>query len=180
MLKNMAALNDVILKMAGNIDILTTELEEIKNENKNLKKIYSEPRDENKNAISKAPVTNTLTQSCTNLVTSALIVKTSDKASISNKRVKIAKVSADVSLNRTRETTNVALVMNFKSKINMEKANRAIDDYIETTTRIRYIYMQKIMLTNVNLLDEDAHDDGDDDNDDGNDDRERFKERIID
>ena len=55
--KYMVALNDVIQKPAGNIDCLTTELKlmtsemkQIKDANKELRKICAELREENTNA----------------------------------------------------------------------------------------------------------------------------------
>ena len=71
---------DVIHKLTGNIDnlekemkLMTTEMKQIKDENKELKKICSEIRDENMNARGKMPATNTQTPSYANVAKNALI-----------------------------------------------------------------------------------------------------------
>ena len=178
--------NDVIHKLTGNIDnlvrdmkLMTAEMKQIKDENKKLKKIYSELRDENNNAKSKMPATNAQTLSCANAAKNALIVKTADSGNLTEKRAKIVEAFSDVPIDKTRETTNGALIMNIKDKANMEKAKNAIDDVdnIEKTTKIGNTYVSKIMLTYVSVTNED------DDDDDGNDvvdnSRDRFKVRII-
>ena len=183
MQKYIASQNDVIHKLAGNIDILTTEIKrmtaemkQIKVENKELRKICSELRDKNKTAKSKMPMANARTQSYANVAKNALIVKAADKSSITEKRVKIARALADAPIDRKRETTNGALVMNFKSKANMEKPKKVTDDdNIETIIKVGNTYVLKIKLTYMSLLNEDEDED-DDDDDDG---RERFKEKII-
>ena len=94
---------------------------------------------------------------------------------------------ATVPIDITRETTNGALIMNFKDKANMETAKKAIDDAdnIETTTKIGNTYAPKIMLTYVSLTNEDDDDDddvdvdGNDETDDDDNGRDRFKMRII-
>ena len=111
-------------------------------------------------------------------------MKTADSGNITEKRVKIAKALSNVPIDKTRETTNGALIMNFKDKANMEKAKKVIDDAdnIETTTKIGNTYAPKIMLTYVSLMneDDDADDaDGDDENDDVDNSRDKFKVRII-
>ena len=110
----------------------------MKEENKELKKVCSEIQDENMNARGKMPATNTQTPSYANVAKNALIVKSADSGNITEKRVKIAKALFDVPIDKTRETTNGALVMNFRDKTNMEKAKKAIDDAdsIGTTTKI--------------------------------------------
>ena len=70
----------------------------------------------------------TRTLSYASVAKNALIVKAADNKGITKKRAKIAKALADVPIDKTRETTNGALIMNFKSKANMEKAKKAIDD----------------------------------------------------
>ena len=88
------------------------------------------------------PMANAQTLSYANVAKNALIVKAADSKSITEKSVKIAQALADVPLDRTRETTNGALVMNFKSKANMEKAKKAIDDdNIKTTTKVGNTYL---------------------------------------
>ena len=72
------------------------------------------------------PMTNAQTQSYANVFKNALIVKTTDSTSISDKRVKIAKALADVPADRTKETVNGALFMNLKNKVNMEKPKRKL------------------------------------------------------
>ena len=69
---------------------------------------------------SKTPMNNAQIQSYANVAKNALIVKAVDNTSITEKRVKIAKALANVPIDRTRETTNGALVMNFKHKANMK------------------------------------------------------------
>ena len=130
------------------------------------------------------PATNAQTPSYANAAKNALIVKTADSGNITEKRAKIAKALSDVPIDKTRETTNGALIMNFKDKENMEKAKKAIDDAdnIETTTKIGNTYAPKIMLTYVSLTNEDDDDDNNDDNDENDDDdnsKDRFKVRII-
>ena len=150
-----------------------------------LKKICSELQDENKNAKSKIPATNAQTLNYASVAKNALTVKAADSESITEKRVKIAKALADIPIDKTRETTNGAIIMNFKSKANIKKAKKVIDDddNIETTTKIGNTYAPKIMLKYVCLLNEDEDEDEDDDDDDDNnyDDgsRDRFKVRII-
>ena len=152
--------------------LMTTDMKQIKDENKELKKICSEIRYENMNARSKMPATNAQTPSYANVAKNALIVKSTDSGNITKKKVKFAKVLSDVPIDKTRETTNGALVMNFRDKANMEKAKKAIDDAdnIGTTTKIVNTYAPTIMLTYVNLMKED-----DDDADTSN----KFKTRII-
>ena len=101
--------------------LMTTEMKQIKDENKKLKKICSEIRDENMNARSKMPATNTQTPSYANIAKNALIVKSADRGNITEKKEKIAKALSDVPIDKTRETTNGALIMNFRDKTNMEK-----------------------------------------------------------
>ena len=158
MQRHLATQNDLIHKQTGNTDnleremkLMTAQMKQIKEENKELKKICSELRDENKNAKSKMPATNAQTPNYANVAKNAVIVKTADSESITDKRAKIAKALSDVPIDKTRETTNVALITNFKNKANMEKAKKAIDDVdnIETTTKIGYTYALKIMLTYV-------------------------------
>ena len=117
---------------------MAAEMKQIKDENKELKKICSELRNENKNAKSRMPATNSQTPSYANVAKNALIVKAADSESITKKRKKIAKALSDVPIDKTRETTNGALIMNFKDKANMEKAKKVIDDAgnTETTTKI--------------------------------------------
>ena len=171
---------NVIHKLTGNIDnleremkLMTVELKQIKDENKELKKICSELWDEN-NARGKMPATNAQASSYANATKNALIVKTADSGYITEKRAKIAKALADVPIDKTRETTNGAVIMNFTDKANLVKAKKAIDDAdnIETTTKIGNAYAPRIMLTYVSLTNED---DDDDENS-----RDRFKMRIID
>ena len=154
--------------------LMTTVMKQIKDENKELKKICSEIRDEIMNARSKMPATNTQTPSYANVTKNVLIVKSADSGNIT-KKVKIAKALADVPIDKTRETTNGALVMNFRDKTNMEKAKKAIDDAdnIGTTTKIGNTYAPRIMLTYMNLTKEDDADDDDADT------RDKFKMRII-
>ena len=66
--------DQLIHKLTGNIDnlnkemkLMTTEMKQIKDENKGLKKICSEIRDENMNARSRMPATNTRTPSYANM-----------------------------------------------------------------------------------------------------------------
>ena len=131
------------------------------------------------------PATNAKTLNYANSAKNALIVKTADIGNITEKRAKIAKSLSDVLIDKTRDTTNGELIMNFKDKANMEKSKKAIDDAdnIETTTKIGNTYAPKIMLTYVSLTNEDDDDDDDvDDNDENDDDdngRDRFKMRII-
>ena len=175
---------DLIHKLTGNIDnlnkemkLMTAEMKLIKDENKGLKKICSEIRDENMNAKSRMPATNTQTPSYANIAKNALIVKSADNGSITEKKVQIAKALSEVPIDKTRETTNGALIMNFRDKTNMEKAKKAIDDAsnnIGTTTKIGNTYAPRIMLTYMNL----TKDDDDTDVDDA-DTRDRCKKRII-
>ena len=155
---------------------MTAEMKQIKDENKlGLKKICSEIRDENMNAKSRMPTTNTQTPSYANIAKNALIVKSADNGSITEKKVRIAKALSEAPIDKTRETTNGVLIMNFKDKTNMEKAKKAIDDdasNIGTTTKIGNTYAPRIMLTYMNLT-------KDDDDDDGADTRDKFKMRII-
>ena len=68
-----------------------------------------------------------------------------------------AKALSEVPIDKTRETTNGALIMNFRDKTNMEKAKKAIDDAsnIGTTTKIGNTYIPRIMLTYMNLTKDD-------------------------
>ena len=93
---------DVMHKLTGNIDnlekemkLMTTEMKQIKDVNKELKKICSEIRDENMNARGKMPATNKQTPSYANVAKSALIVKSADSRNIT-KKVKITKELSDV------------------------------------------------------------------------------------
>ena len=152
---------DHIHKLTDNMDnvnkemkLMTAEMKLIKDENKGLKKICSEIRDENMNAKSGIPATNTQTPSYANIAKNALIVKSADSGSITEKKVQIAKALSEVPIDKTRETTNGALIMNFRDKTNMEKAKKAIDDAsnnIGTTTKIGNTYAPRIMLTYMNL-----------------------------
>ena len=157
---------------------MTAEMKQIKDENKGLKKICSEIRDENMNAKSRMPATNTQTPSYANIAKNVLIVKSADNGSITEKKVQIAKALSEVPIDKT---TNGALIMNFRDKTNMEKAKKAIDDAsnnIGTTTKIGNTYAPRIMLTYMNLTkDDDDDDDGADD--DGANTRDKFKMRII-
>ena len=178
---------DLIHKLTGNIDnlnkemkLMTAEMKLIKDENKGLKKICSEIRDENMNAKSRVPATNTQTPSYANIAKNELIVKSADNGGITEKKVQIAKALSEVPIDKTRETTNGALIMNFRDKTNMEKAKKAIDDAsnnIGMTTKIGNTYAPRIMLTYMNL----TKDDGDDDDADVDDadTRDIFKKRII-
>ena len=178
--KLFVAQRDLIHKLTGNIDnlnkemkLMTAEMKLIKDENKGLKKICSEIQDENMNAKSRMPATNTQTPSYANIAKNALIVKSADNGSITEKKAKIAKALSEVPIDKTRETTNGALIMNFRDKTNMEKAKKAIDDdasNIGTTTKIGNTYAPRIMLTYMNLTKDD---------DDGADTRDKFKMRII-
>ena len=85
----LAAQNDVILRLTGNIDLLknemkqmTTEMKQIKDENKELKKICSDLRDDNKNAKSKTPATNAQTLSYASTAKNALITTAAESESI--------------------------------------------------------------------------------------------------
>ena len=78
--------------------LMTIEMKQIKDENKELKKICSELLDENKNARGKMPATNAQTPSYANTAKNALIVKTADSGNITEKRAKIAKALSDVQL----------------------------------------------------------------------------------
>ena len=180
--KLFAAQRDLIHILTGNIDnlnkemkLMTTEIKQIKDENKGLKKICSEIRDENMNARGRMPTTNSQTPSYANIAKNALIVKSADSGSITEKKVRIAKALSDVPIDKTRETTNGVLIMNFRDKTNMEKAKKAIDDAdnMGTTTEIGNTYAPRIMLTYMNLTKEDDDDDDDDDA------RDRLKTRII-
>ena len=53
-------------------------------------------------------------------------MKSADSGSITEKKVRIAKALSDVGLpiDKTRETTNGVLIMNFRDKTNMEKAKK--------------------------------------------------------
>ena len=64
------------------------------------------------------PATNTQTPSYANIAKNALIVKSADSGSITEKNVKIAKALSDVPVDKTRETTNGVLIMNFGDKTN--------------------------------------------------------------
>ena len=101
-------------------------------------------------------------------------MKSADSGNITEKKVKIAKALSDVPIDKTRETTNGALIMNFRDKTNMEKAKKAINDAdnMGMTTKIGNTYAPRIMLTYMNLTKED------DDDDDANT-RDKFKTRII-
>ena len=184
--KLFAAQRDLIHILTGNIDnlnkemkLMTTEIKQIKDENKGLKKICLEIRDENMNARSRMPTTNSQTPSYANIAKNALIVKSADSGSITEKKVRIAKALSDVPIDKTRETTNGVLIMNFRDKTNMEKARKAIDDAdnMGTTTKIGNTYVPRIMLTYMNLTKEEDDDDGADDDD--ADTRDKFKMRII-
>ena len=191
--KLFAAQRDLIHKLTGNIDnlnkemkLITTEMKQIKDENKGLKKICSEIQDENMNARSRMPATNTQTPSYANIAKNALIVKSADSGSITEKKVRIAKALSDVPIDKTRETTNGVLIMNFRDKTNMEKAKKVIDDAdnMGTTTKIGNTYAPIIMLTYMNLTKEEDDDDDNDaaaaDADDGDaDTRDKLKMRII-
>ena len=132
---------------------MTTEMKQIKDESKELEKICSEIQDENMNARSKMPATNTQTPSYANIAKNALIVKSADSGNTTEKKVKIVKALSDVPIDKTRETTNGALIMNFRDKTSMEKAKKAIDDAdnMGTTTKIGNTYAPRIMLTYMNL-----------------------------
>ena len=108
--------------------LMTAEMKQIKDENMGLKKICSEIQDENMNAKSRMPATNTQTPSYANIAKNALIVKSVNNGSITEKKVRIAKALSEVPIDKTRETTNEALIMNFRDETNMEKAKKAIDD----------------------------------------------------
>ena len=175
-----AQIRDLIHKLTGNIDdlnkemkLMTTEMKQIKDENKELKKICSEIQDENMNARSRMPPTNTQTPSYANIAKDALIVKSADSGSITEKKVKIAKALSDVPIDKTRETTNGVLIMNFRDKTNMEKTKKALDDAANmgTTTKIGNTYAPRIMLTYMNYPTKE-----DDDDDDA---RDKLKTRII-
>ena len=184
--KLFVAQRDLIHKLTGNIDnlnkemkLMTAEMKLIKDENKGLKKICSEIRDENMNAKSRMPATNTQTPSYANIAKNALIMKSADNGSITEKKVKIAKALSEVPIDKTRETTNGILIMHIRDKTNMEKAKKAIDDASNfgTTTKIGNTYAPRIMPTYMNLTKDDDDDDGADD--DGADTRDKFKMRII-
>ena len=85
--------------------LMTTEMKQIKDENKELKKICSEIQDENMNARGKMPPTNTQTPSYANVAKNALIVKAADSGNATEKKVKIAKALSDIPIDKTRETT---------------------------------------------------------------------------
>ena len=177
---NIDNVNKEMKLMTAEMKQMTAEMKLIKDENKGLKKICSEIRDENMNAKSRIPATNTQTPSYANIAKNALIVKSADSGSITEKKVQIAKALSEVPIDKTRETTNGALIMNFRDKTNMEKAKKAIDDAsnnIGTTTKIGNTYAPRIMLTYMNLT-KDNDDDDDADVDDA-DTRDIFKKRII-
>ena len=131
------------------------------------------------NAKSRMPATNTQTLSYANIAKNALIMKSADNGSITEKKVKIAKALSEVPIDKTRETTNGILIMHIRDKTNMEKAKKAIDDASNfgTTTKIGNTYAPRIMPTYMNLTKDDDDDDGADD--DGADTRDKFKMRII-
>ena len=58
------------------------------------------------------------------MVKKALTVRPIDNKNISDKRVKIAKALSDIPIDRVKETSGGALVMNFKSKEIKEKAKK--------------------------------------------------------
>ena len=128
--KLFVAQRDLIHKLTGNIDnldkemkLMTTEMKLIKDENKGLKKICSEIRNENMNAKSRMPATNTQTPSYANIAKNALIVKSADNGSITEK-VQIAKVLSEAPIDKTRETTNGALIMNLEIRQTWKKQKR--------------------------------------------------------
>ena len=128
--KLFVAQRDLIHKLTGNIDnlskemkLMTAEMKLIKDENKGLKKICSEIRDENMNAKSRMPATNTQTPSYANIAKNALIVKSADNESITEK-VKIAKALSEVPIDKTRETTNGVLIMKFRDRQTWKKQKR--------------------------------------------------------
>ena len=175
---NIDNVNEEMKLMTAEMKQMTAEMKLIKDENKGLKKICSEIRDENMNAKSRIPATNTQTPSYANIAKNALIVKSADRGSITEKKVQIAKALSEVPIDKTRETTNGALIMNFRDKTNMEKAKKAIDDAsnnIGTTTKIGNTYAPRVMLTYMNL----TKDNDDDDDVDDADTRDIFKKRII-
>ena len=74
-----------------------------------------------------------------------MVVRPSENGNIFDKRLKIAKVLADAPIDRTKETTSGALVMNFWRKKVNEKAKKAIDDdNIETTQELETPTLQKL------------------------------------
>ena len=177
---NIDNVNKEMKLMTAEMKQMTAEMKLIKDENKGLKKICSEIRDENMNAKSRIPATNTQTPSYANIAKNALIVKSADSGSITEKKVQIAKALSEVPIDKTRETTNGALIMNFRDKTNMEKAKKAIDDAsnnIGTTTKIGNTYAPRVMLTYMNLTKD--NDDDDDADVDDVDTRDIFKKRII-
>ena len=95
----------------------------MQNENTGLKEICTSLLNENKKAKHTTSARYAQTQSYTNVIKDALIVRSSDNGNMSDKRVKIAKALAGVPIDRTKETAGGALVMNFKSKEIMEKEN---------------------------------------------------------
>ena len=169
---NIDNVNEEMKLMTAEMKQMTAEMKLIKDENKGLKKICSEIRDETMNVKSRIPATNTQTPS---YAKNALIVKSADRGSITEKKVQIAKALSEVPIDKTRETTNGALIMNFRDKTNMEKAKKVIDDAsnnIGTTTKIGNTYAPRVMLTYMNLT-------KDNDDDDDADTRDIFKKRII-
>ena len=161
---NIDNVNKEMKLMTAEMKQMTAEMKLIKDENKGLKKICSEIRDGNMNAKSRIPATNTQTPSYANIAKNALIVKSADNGSITEKKVQIAKALSEVPIDKTRETTNGALIMNFRDKTNMEKAKKAIDDAsnnIGTTTKIGNTYAPRVMLTYMNLTKDNDDDDDD-------------------
>ena len=65
-------------------------------------------------------MTNSQTLTYASVAKNALVIKTADRESITEKRVKSAKALANVPIGKAREATNGALIMTFKSKVNME------------------------------------------------------------
>ena len=73
------------------------------------------------NAKSRMPATNTQTPSYANIAKNALIVKSADNGSITEKKVEIAKALSEVPIDKTRETTNGALIMNLEIRQTWKK-----------------------------------------------------------
>ena len=122
---NIDNVNKEMKLMTAEMKQMTAEMKLINNENKGLKKICSEIRDENMNAKSRIPATNTQTPSYANIAKKALIVKSADSGSITGKKVQIAKALSEVPIDKTREKTNGALIMNFRDKTNIVAAHAA-------------------------------------------------------
>ena len=169
-IENLTALlmgmTDTVSNMAKEIDELKKENTDLKHDKYELKKLVL-----NLKEVRDSIVCQNVT-SYANAAKNALIVN-SNMGSIDEKKESISKVLETIPIDNVRTTNRGALVMNFQTKVDLQKAKDAIHTSgIETKTKIGSNLDPKVMVTYVR--------DDENMNIENKEELENYKENVID